>query len=108
MTFSDLNSISIEDGTLLKGRSRDAYELLDQNSVLTALFDLVSAGFDNDLFQSSADQTITDHESSRTKKKKKKNTQQFSRKYLSYVDEEPIPSHFPPMPPEHSYLTTKV
>lgn len=114
-TFSDLNSVSIEDGSLLKTRAKDAYGQLDQTSKLAVLFDLVVSGMEAEILnrqhESESAPLITSEpvaSKSALKRKKKKNTHQFIKKFASATDFLPILSHFPPMPPEHSYLTTKV
>ena len=118
MTFSDLNCVSIEDGSLIKKRARDAYGQLDQTSLLSVLFDLVVSGMEIDIFNHQRDPEPSSSalhvngepaaSKSALKRRKKKNTQQFTKKFVSVTDSPLILSHFPPMPPEHSYLTTKV
>lgn len=117
LTFSDLNCVSIEDGSLIRKRARDAYGQLDQTSLLSVLFDLVVSGMEIDIFdrQHDPESSSAVHvngepvaSKSALKRRKKKNTQQFTKKFVSVTDSPLILSHFPPMPPEHSYLTTKV
>lgn len=116
ITHQDLNNVD-DDGVLLFERkslkdiqdptNRKALDPsnrkdLQEGSILFNMFNSIIGGMDRNIYDRSPSNIVP------LPKKMKKKTLEYADRFSSLTYPEPILLHFPPMPPEHSYLTTKV